>query len=72
MSLLTCIACHRPIEPGEPMVIVITALPSRLPRIPLQQHVDAAPGRWHWRCAPRGVRRYAAPITLFDPFDPMD
>ena len=72
MSTLECIACRRPIEPGEPMVIVITALPARLSRIPLQRHVDAAPGRWHWRCAPRKVRRYAAPITLFDPPDSVD
>jgi hypothetical protein len=72
MSILECIACRRPIEPGEPMVIVITALPARLSRIPLQRHVDAAPGRWHWRCAPRGVRRFAAPITFFEAPDSVD
>jgi hypothetical protein len=54
------------------MVVVISALPSLLTRVPLQQHVDAAPGRWHWRCAPRVVRQYAAPITLFDPPDSVD
>jgi hypothetical protein len=67
-----CIACDRPIEPGEPMVVVITALPSQLSRVPLLQHVDAAPGRWHWRCAPRQVRRYAPPLTLFYPPDSVD
>jgi hypothetical protein len=67
--MLECVACRRPIEPGEPMVIVITALPSRLSRVPLQRHIDGARGCWHWRCAPRSVRRYAAPITLFDPPD---
>jgi hypothetical protein len=71
MSTLECIACRRPIEPGEPMVVVMTALPSRLSRVPLQRHLDAAPGRWHWRCAPRSVRRYAPPITLFEGPDPM-
>jgi hypothetical protein len=67
--MLECVACRRPIEAGEPIVVVITALPSRLSRVPLLRHVNAAPGRWHWRCAPRSVRRYAPPITLFDPPD---
>jgi hypothetical protein len=72
MSMEECIACGRQIEPGEPMVVVITALPSQLSRVPLRRHVDAAPGRWHWRCAPRQVRRYAPPLTLFDPPDSVD
>jgi len=54
------------------MVVVITALPSQLSRVPLLRQVDAAPGRWHWRCAPRQVRRYAPPLTLFDPPDSVD
>ena len=70
--MLECIACRRPIDPSEPMVVVITALPSRLSQVPLLRHVDVAPGRWHWRCAPRSVRRYAPPITLFDPPDSVD
>jgi hypothetical protein len=70
--MLECIACRRPVEPGEPIVVVITALPSLLGRVPLLRHVDAAPGRWHWRCAPPSVRRYATPITLFDRPDPGD
>jgi hypothetical protein len=70
--MLECIACGRPIQPGEPMVIVITALPSQLSRVPLLRHIDAAPGRWHWRCAPRRVRRYAPPLMLFDPRASVD
>ena len=69
---MECVACRQPVEPGEPIVLVITALPSRLSQIPLLQHVNAAPGRWHWRCAPRSVRRYAPPITLFDPPGSVD
>jgi len=52
MSTWECIACDRTIEPGEPMVVVITAMPTQLSRVSLLRHVDAAPGRWHWRCAP--------------------
>ena len=70
--MLECVACRRPIDPGEPIVIVITALPSRLDRIPLLRHLNAAPGRWHWRCAPRSVRRYAPPITLLDAPDSVN
>jgi hypothetical protein len=66
MAALKCLACCGVIEAGEPMVMVITVLPSRLTGVPLQQHVDTAPGRWHWRCAPRAIRRYASPIMPVD------
>ena len=69
MSIWGCIACDRPIDAGEPMVVVITVMPSQLSRVPLLRHVDAAPARWHWRCAPPQVRRYAPPLTTFDPSD---
>jgi len=67
MSTWECVACDRTIEPGEPMVVVITAMPTQLSRVSLLRHVDAAPGRWHWRCAPPQVRRYAPPLTCPSP-----
>ena len=70
--MLECIACGRPIELDEPMVVIITTLPSQLSRVPLLRHVDAAPGRWHWHCAPPRVRGYAPPLTPMYPPDSVD
>lgn len=62
--VLRCQRCDRPIEPHEPMVTVEVdspaewAAPARV-----AARLAFASARWHYRCAPAVLRRYAAPVT---------
>lgn len=58
MTLLVCLRCRQPIEPDEPIVVITTGCLSRW-HSTNGERLFTAPGRWHWRCVPNAIKRYA-------------
>jgi len=60
---LECRKCGRVIEPNEPMIAVVVDQPAQwgAPER-IAERLAYARGRWHYRCAPTPVRRFASPV----------
>ena len=60
---LVCNGCKRTIEPEDAMVVVSVdqpvgwTEPSRV-----VQRLEFSRGRWHYRCAPVPIKRYASAV----------
>jgi hypothetical protein len=63
LERLTCVRCHRLIEPHEPIVVVsIGAIEKWDDPEHAAQRLEWAAGRWHYRCAPACVKKYTAGV----------
>ena len=60
---LICLRCGQTIEPEEAMIAVVVDQPAHW-TVPSRviERLDFTRGRWHFRCAPIPVKRYAAPV----------
>jgi hypothetical protein len=60
---LICKRCSQVIEPEEAMIVVVVDQPMNwTSRDQTVQRLEFARGRWHYRCAPVPVKRYASAV----------
>ncbi len=61
---LICQECQTVIWPDEQMVVVSLGRPNKwaTPDLVLKR-LEYAPARWHYRCAPEAVRRFASVVS---------
>lgn len=61
---LLCRRCRSPILPDEQMVIVTLGRPNQWcePKL-VADRLEYSPGRWHYRCLPKGLRQYASAVS---------
>lgn len=62
MTVVECSRCGRTIEPDEPLVFINTGTLASMMESLVEQF-GVAP-RWHWRCLPKALRQYAAPVIM--------
>jgi hypothetical protein len=62
---LVCRRCGQVIEPQDEMVVVTIGRPDRWVEIErAATRLNFAPGRWHYRCVPKPVRKYVGAISV--------
>lgn len=62
---LLCRRCSQVIEPRDEMVIVTVGRPEQWgDPDKVAKRLGFAPGRWHYRCAPKPVKKYVGAVSV--------